>query len=84
VQFGKHVYVAAPTCHTISNKITRRQMLQDSNIHNHCIIIHYSQTPLNVSECAFKFIALKLNFGNRKAEINLNSKYRLQDIAKYC
>ena len=58
VHFGKHVYVTAHS-HPLSNKTTRRHMLQDSNLHSHCIILHYSQTPQNVSECAVKLKSTK-------------------------
>ena len=53
IQFGTHIYVTAQIWH-MSNKITRRHMMEDSNIHIPYITVYYSQSPLNVSEFACK------------------------------
>jgi len=53
MQFGWHVYVTEPSWY-MSNKITRRHMLEDSNFDIQCIRVYYVQKPLNVSECACK------------------------------
>jgi hypothetical protein len=58
VQFGRNVYVTAPR-YSLSNEIKQRHMSQNSNLQGHCIILHYSQTLLNASACAFKLNSTK-------------------------
>jgi hypothetical protein len=53
VQFGKHFYVTVPSCH-LCNKTTRCHLLEDSNIHSHCVILHDAQTPLVMSEYGYR------------------------------
>jgi len=53
MQLGTHAYETAQS-HTLSNEITRRHMLQGSNLHSHCTILHYAQTQLEMSEYTFK------------------------------
>ena len=53
LHFSTQIYVIAQIWH-VSNKITRRHMMEDSNIHIPYITVYYSQSPLNVSEFACK------------------------------
>ena len=68
LEFGSHIYVTAPSCY-LSKKTARRHKLKESNLHSHSIILHYSQTPSDISECAFKFNITKTLFCHRQDEI---------------
>ena len=58
-------------------------MVQDSSLHKHCISLHYAQTQLNISECAFKLNSINTYFwGLAEHKSNFNSNCRLQNIAK--
>jgi hypothetical protein len=53
VEFRTQIYVIAPSWY-MSNKITRRHMLEENNFHIQCITVYYVRKPLNISECASK------------------------------
>jgi hypothetical protein len=53
LHFRWQIYVTAPSCY-MSNKITRRHMLENSNFHIQCITVYYAQKPLNISESSSK------------------------------
>ena len=60
MQFGTHVYETAR--YSVSNEITRRHMVQDSNLHSHSIILHFAQKQPNISQCAFKLNSISTYF----------------------
>ena len=58
VQFGRNVYIIALS-YSLSNKVTRRHMLQDCNLHRQRILIHYAPKILNNSEIRLKVNSTK-------------------------
>ena len=58
VQFGRNVYIIALS-YSLSNKVTRRHMLQHCNLHRQRILLPYAQTNLNNSKLRFNINSTK-------------------------
>jgi hypothetical protein len=68
MNFGIYVYVTAHI-HTLSIKSTRRYMLEHSNLHRQCIILHYFRHRKMRLIVHSSLVLLKRNIENHKTQI---------------